>query len=384
MVIDIGKGMVISMGQRRNKRKLNISGKTTLVAVMVGFCILALIEIAYGQAQLKAEKERLALEETNYQTLQALEKTQEDAKSGQTVSAVPETSQDSSFMNVVGKDVKEADGAKDSGQQPQNNEETPQDGAKDERKYDMQIVFMGDSLMDHVREYDGIASLISDACNAKVYNMSMGGTTAALLPEDQHNFATWDSRCLLGVVNAILGNIDGSIFDDYHAGGILRDCDFSKTDYFVIEYGVNDFLSKIPPSRYLENGDTRNEDEVHTYAGALDTAITLLHNEFPDAKFLVIAPHYCQFFNAGKFLGDGYSFDNGYGKLIDYARVCGYVAEQHRDDGVMFYNAFEESGIDATSAEECLEDGIHLTSEGRRRYVEYAIRLIKADFYPEE
>lgn len=365
------------MEQRRNKRKRNIkrniNGRTALVAVMIGFCILAFIEIAYGQAQLKVEKERLALEETNYQTLQALEKAQEDAKNEQTALAAPETAQDGSFMNVVDKDVKESD-----------KEDKEERGAGAERDYDMQIVFMGDSLFDHVREYDGIAALISDACNARVYNMSMGGTTAALLPGEESGFDTWDSRCLVGVVNAILGNIDSSIFDNYQAGSILRDCDFSKTDYFVIEYGVNDFMSKIPPSHYLENGDTRNEDGIYTYAGALDCAITLLHNAFPDAKFLVIAPHYCQFFDADKFLGDGYTFDNGYGKLIDYARVCGYIAEQHKEDGVMFYNAIEESGIDAYSAEDCLEDGIHLTAEGRHRYAEFAIQLINADFHREE
>lgn len=356
-----------------------MNGRAALFAIMIGFCILAIIEIAYGQAKLKVEKERLALEETNYETLQALEKVQEDAKSEKTSSESAETTQDSSFMNVVDKEEND----KEESEQSTQNEQSAQP-AEDEREYDMQIVFLGDSLIDFDRENGGVASLISDACNAKVYNMAMGGTTAALLPGETAYFDTWDSRSLLGVVNAILGNIDTSLFDGYKAGEILKECDFSQTDYFVIEYGVNDFLSKVPPSRLLENGDLRNEDELHTYAGALESALTLLHNAFPDAKFLVIAPHYCQFFDADRFLGDGYTYDNGYGKLIDYARVCGAVTERHKEDGAMFYNAIEESGIDATSADDCLEDGIHLTSEGRRRYAEYAIRLIKADFYPEE
>lgn len=378
--------MVISMEQRKNRKKRHVNGRAALFAIMIGFCILAIIEIAYGQAQLKVEKERLALEETNYQTLQALEKVQEDAKSEQTASEDVETAQDkdSTFMNTVEKEVKETQAAKDGEDAEQSDETSSHAYAEAGKEYDMQIVFMGDSLMDFDREDGGIASLISEACEAHVYNMSMGGTTAALLPGDKHDFNNWNSRSLLGVVNAILGNIDTSLFDQYEAGGILKACDFSKTDYFVIEYGVNDFMSKIPQSRYLSNGDTRNEDEVHTYAGALDTAVTLLHEAYPDAKILLIAPHYCQFFNGETFMGDAYTLDYGYGKLIDYARVCGYVAEQHKEDGVLFYNAMEESGIDATSADVCLKDGIHLTAEGRRRYVEYAIRLIMGDFYPEE
>ena len=42
------------------------------------------------------------------------------------------------------------------------------------------------------------------------------------------------------------------------------------------------------------------------------------------------------------------------------------------------------SGIDAYTAEKYLEDGIHLSAEGRKQYADYAIRLIMGDFYPEE
>ncbi len=362
--------MVISMTQNENKRGHRWNGRVTLLAVMIVFCILAMIEIVYGQAKLKVEKERLALEETNYQTLQALEKAQETVQS-------ESSAQDSSFMNVVEKNKKEAEPVEEDEQSEQNDSE-------DDKDHEMQIVFMGDSIIDFDREYEGVAGLIGEACNADVYNMAIGGTTAALLPDERYDYNNWESIGLLGIVNAITGNIDASIFENYTAGEHLKNCDFSKTDYFIIEYGVNDFMAKIPPSLYLENGETRNVDAPHTYVGALDDAIGMLHKAFPDAKIVVIGPHYCQFFAGGAFLGDGYSLDLGYGKLIDYVRVCGYAAEQHKEDGVKFYNAFEESGIDAYSAEECLKDGIHLTQEGRHRYVDYLIRWIKADYYPEE
>ena len=369
--------MVISMAQNKNKRGHHWNGRVILLAVMVGFCILAMIEIVYGQTKLKVEKERLALEETNYQTLQALEKAQETIQSEEVALSNESPAQDSSFMNIVEKDIKETEPVEEDEQPEQNDSE-------DDKEYEMQIVFMGDSIIDFDREYEGVAGLVGEACNANVYNMAIGGTTAALLPDERYERNNWESIGLLGIVNAITGYIDTDIFDNYTAGEHLKKCDFSKTDYFIIEYGTNDFLAEIPPSRYLENGEERDVDADHTYVGALDSALNTLHKAFPDAKIIVIGPHYCQFFAGDRFLGDGYSFDNGYGKLIDYVRVCGYVAEQHKKDGVIFYNAFEESGIDAYTAEECLKDGIHLTQEGRHRYVDYLIRLIKADFYPEE
>lgn len=384
------------MDSKGRSRRGKYNNSVLLLTVLIGFCILAIIEILYGQAQIRMERERLALEEENHQTVQELKAEWNQLKGGPSVGAEsveevgekqpptpaePEktlTNTEETSVSANTEDAAKAGGeetTQESGEQP----------AEDEKKYDMQIVFLGDSIIDSDREEGGVASLISDACNAKVYNMAMGGTTAALLPGEVAEFDKWESRGLLGVVHAILGNISGDIFEGYRAGEILKECDFSKTDYFVIEYGINDFLSgKIPQSRYLADGSTIGVDSEHTYSGALETAVHLLRERFPDAKILLIAPHYCQIFSGDTFLGDSYSLNYGYGTMVDFARGAGYVADQHKGDNMIFFNAMEESGIDAYTADKCLEDGVHLTAEGRQTYVEYAIRLIKADFYPEE
>ncbi len=384
-------------GDKNRRRRNRYYGKVILLCIMIGFCVLALIEIIYGQEKLRLGQERIALEEQNAKTLEALEKEQEDGHSVNTAQAGTEDTSvtQPEITNLTAVDTGKTNEAAASegtdesstAAQPEaaGNDQAAADAAQEEEdKYDMQIVFMGDSILDSTREYDGIAYLISKSCNAKVYNMSMGGTTAALGDGETGDYANWDSRCLLGVVNAIVGYIDPGIFDDYKAGAILKECDFSKTDYFVIEYGINDFLSQIPTSRYLADGETREENEEHTYGGALEQAVSKLQDNFPDAKILLIAPHYCQFFSGETFIGDGYSLDYGYGTLVEYARACGYVYDQHRDENVMLYNAFEVSGIDAYTADDYLEDGVHLTSQGRRKYAEDLSRKILKDFYPEE
>ena len=384
-------------GDKNRRRRNRYYGKVILLCIMIGFCVLALIEIIYGQEKLRLEQQRIALEEQNAKTLEALEKEQEDGHSVNTAQAGTEDTSvtQPEITNLTAVDTGKTNEAAASegtdesstAAQPEaaGNDQAAADAAQEEEdKYDMQIVFMGDSILDSTREYDGIAYLISKSCNAKVYNMSMGGTTAALGDGETGDYANWDSRCLLGVVNAIVGYIDPGIFDDYKAGAILKECDFSKTDYFVIEYGINDFLSQIPTSRYLADGETREENEEHTYGGALEQAVSKLQDNFPDAKILLIAPHYCQFFSGETFIGDGYSLDYGYGTLVEYARACGYVYDQHRDENVMLYNAFEVSGIDAYTADDYLEDGVHLTSQGRRKYAEDLSRKILKDFYPEE
>ncbi len=387
--------------EKRNGRKNRYYGKVILLCVMIGFCILALIEIIYGQEKLRLEQERIALEERNAETLQALEKVQDDSNSVNAAQGTPgnTSSEQAEITNLTTAGTAAADGTaqqnaggnSDAAQQDADgNSDAAQQGAdgnddaEPEEEHAMQIVFLGDSILDSTREYDGVAYLISKNCDAKVYNLSMGGTTAALLDGESRDYNNWDSRCLLGVVKAITGEIDTQIFDNYKAGELMKICDFSKTDYFVIEYGINDFLSKVPTSLYMENGEKRNMHAMYTYGGALEEAIGDLRNAFPDAKILLVAPHYCQFFNGQTFVGDGYSLDYGYGTLIEYARACGYVYDQHREDNVLLYNAFEVSGIDAYTADDYLEDGIHLTSEGRRKYADDLSRKIMKDFYPEE
>ena len=374
----------------KNTRK-GRQGLNTLLAVLIGFCILAIIEIIYGQAQLRVERERLTLEEQNTQAVEELREEWSKLKEGSSVvtkenepaSAAGGAQSKQEQVEVVEQPREQKKEQKKEQEKESEDEEPAQE--EEEKNYDMQIVILGDSIMDGDRTESGAADIIGVQLNAKVYNMSMGGTTAALLPGEQYNFNTWDSRCLLGVVNAIVGNIKPDIFEGYAAGEVLKTCDFSKTDYFIIEYGVNDFLTgKIPNSRYLEGGDTLAVDEVHTYTGALNDAIHRLKNSFPNAGILLIAPHYCQIFDGNTFVGDGYSLDYGYGPLVTYARGAGYVADLYKEDGILFYNAFENSGINADSADDYLADGIHMTPLGARVYAEIAAGMIRRDFMPEE
>lgn len=232
----------------------------------------------------------------------------------------------------------------------------------------LQIVFLGDSILDGYRNETGIAYLTGVYCDADVYNLAMGGTTAALVTYESAVYEEWSSRCLQGVVHAICGNVDAKILDGYRAGEVFATCDFSKTDYFVIEYGMNDFLSGIPLN------DSEDTFDEYTYVGALRIAIQKLRESFPEATIVLCSPNYAQFWGKdGSYLGDGNMVSNGGGKLVEYYRVCGNVSA---DMNTLFLNAYEGIGLDAYSADEYLEDGIHLSKKGRRKYAEKLSEII--------
>lgn len=232
----------------------------------------------------------------------------------------------------------------------------------------LQIVFLGDSILDGYRNETGIAYLTGVQCDADVYNLAMGGTTAALTAYESGEYEKWSSRCLQGVVHAICGNVDAKILDGYRAGEVFATCDFSNTDYFVIEYGMNDFLSGIPLN------DSDDPFDEYTYVGALRIAIQRLRDAFPDATIVLCSPNYAQFWGKdGSYLGDGNMVNNGGGKLVEYYRVCGNVSA---DMNTLFLDAYEGIGLDAYSADEYLEDGIHLSEKGRWKYADKLSRII--------
>lgn len=228
---------------------------------------------------------------------------------------------------------------------------------------ELQIVFLGDSIFDNNRDGTGVPYLTAVKCQADVYNLAIGGTSASAEADEQMEDELWTSRGLVGVVKAMMGKIPTDIFAGTRTKEILDnpDVDFSQTDYFVVEYGINDFFRAVPQS------NPENEYDQKTYAGALRYAVSNLQGLAPDATIILCAPNYAQFFNGDRFIGDGNTLNTGNGTLFDYKGTCQYVSKERQTE---FFDAYLDLGIDGYTAEEYLEDGVHLTAAGRQLYAD--------------
>ncbi len=234
---------------------------------------------------------------------------------------------------------------------------------------DLQLVFLGDSIFDTYRDGTGIPYRTALQCEADMYNLAIGGTCAAMDTYDPLGSEEWTSRSMVGVVKAIEGKISTDIFSNDAAKRIFDNpnVDFSKTDYFIVEYGTNDFFNAVPLD---------SNDEIYnlkTYAGALRYATVALREVAPDATIILCSPAYARFFDGTWMIGDGNSVNNGYGTLFDYVGICQYVAKSEQ---TLFLNAYQDLGIDGYTAEEYLEDGVHLTDAGRQLYADTLAKMI--------
>ncbi len=233
----------------------------------------------------------------------------------------------------------------------------------------LQLVFLGDSIFDMARDGTGVPYLTAEALDASCYNLAIGGTCAALHKDESAAYEKWDSSSVLGVAKAVAGLVSPDAFSKYHARDVFDSCDFSKTDYFIVECGTNDFLSQYPID--LNQGGTY---QWYTYYWAVYAIVGDLLNAYPDAKVIFCTPHYEQFYFKDKGIaGDVNILDLGRGPLINYI-AAGHNAAQMA--GAYAINCYDELPINGYTADDYLLDGIHLTEEGRRVYAEMLVKTI--------
>lgn len=234
-----------------------------------------------------------------------------------------------------------------------------------------QVVVLGDSQFANFLGMDGLGYLLSEKLHANVYNLALGGKCAAAEQADVgKDMSQWETTCGVNLMKAIVGEQSESCLDGWdYQKNVFESCDFSKTDLFVLEYGVNDYLSKKP--MYDEN----DPGSVYTYYGALESMIVDIRNYFPNAQILVCTPTYAQFWQGGTgaFLGDSNIVNNGYGTLFNYVETATHPAGGHPNTSTV--NEYENSGIDMYSASEDLLDGIHMTEAGRVKYANLLARV---------
>ena len=234
-----------------------------------------------------------------------------------------------------------------------------------------QVVVLGDSQFANFLGTEGLGYLLSQKLHANVYNLALGGKCAAAEQEDRgKDMSQWGTTCGVNLMKAIIGEQDTTCLNgwDYQMN-VFNSCDFSKTDLFVLEYGVNDYLSKKP--MYDEN----DPGSVYTYFGALESMILDIRNYFPEAQILVCTPTYAQFWQGGTgaFLGDSNIINNGYGTLYNYVETATHPAGGHQNTSTV--NEYENSGINPYTASEDLLDGIHMTDAGRVKYANLLSRV---------
>jgi len=241
-----------------------------------------------------------------------------------------------------------------------------------------QIVVLGDSVYDNFRDETGIAYKLATELDANVYNLAIGGT-AASVPRDYNYYSdeSLSETCGMAVAKIIAGRTPIDAIYDCTAKSIIRDNmdKFKDTDLFIVEYGINDFLAARDQNNPDDNTDPR------TYEGALRHILNALKEVNPDAKILLCAPSYVEFYRPnGEYIGNSNNLNNGLGTLRDFGNKMEYVSG---DYGAYFF-PLDSQGLGFDNSYETMLDDVHPNEKGREIYAANLIDFIKTNILHEE
>lgn len=218
------------------------------------------------------------------------------------------------------------------------------------------IVVFGDSIWDSERGEDGISERVMEQLDVVIYNCAVGGTAAAIDGEAQ-SWDNWTSDSFNGmmyIANDIISADD--LIPETDAYDVITKVDFNEVDYVIVSYGLNDYFSDIPiyPQTYYDTA---------SFVGALRHGIQKLREEYPQLKFILTSPTYCEWFKGER------QFELG-----AYTEAARSVAKEM---DTYFLDMYHALGKTPEEKMEYLSDGVHLNEDGRRLYAHSVIEYLK-------
>lgn len=222
------------------------------------------------------------------------------------------------------------------------------------------IVCFGDSIWGLVTDDTGVGTLVENMTGATVINYAVSGSTAT----DTTNTDKEDETSPFSLIQFVKKLEEGD------SKGLLDTKVLEEAEYLIIAYGLNDYFYGLPI-------ESKKELDEHTYAGALEYAVTYFKEHYPNLEIILIGQTYCQFYSYGIVENDSDTKDFGGGVGMDYVKAAGRIAEKY---DVLFINQYENLPINEWNGKKYLEDSVHLTKRGRMEYAKVVSEYINDDY----
>ncbi len=232
-------------------------------------------------------------------------------------------------------------------------------------KQSYQMVVLGDSLLGGMnRGQESVPGLLSERLGMTVYNGTLGGTSMSYLDTEKRMGYTKDCLSMAALAKSIAAGDFGiqqtvrirenatEYFPETIDG--LEAIDFEQVEILLLEFGVNDYHVGTP---IYPEGD---EDDVHTFVGALRSAIQDIRSACPDIRIVLLTPTY-SWYPPKELTCEEYDLGGGY--LEEYVNAELAVA---REMGVEVIDLYHDVYPHEVWEDWCVytNDGLHPNETG--------------------
>ncbi len=239
---------------------------------------------------------------------------------------------------------------------------------QDKKPLEYPIVLLGDSIVANDYEGDELNEILSRALGEPVFNGGFGGSHLANHNEKGYESHGEEALSMEELADSIVTGdfvVQQSVIQkisklEYYEDRLaeLSQIDFDAAHTLIIEHGINDYASQIPPEGFEES---------------LRNIITELQTRYPKLQIWVSSPVYCYIIRDGERL---YCDETAFGIYVleDYVlteqRVC-------QELGVGFVDNYHGSRINQETVESYTIDGMHLNEAGRYLLAENILKAMK-------
>lgn len=249
---------------------------------------------------------------------------------------------------------------------------------KEDVRFQVEYVFLGDSILGGVRNETSIPILIGEALDKNVANCAFGGTTTAKLNMPDTEYAERNGLVLWSLASAIATNDFGVQKAMHLRENVAADfkvtvdglsmVDFDNVEVLFMEYGTNDYNNGVP----IEN-EADPYDE-YTTKGAIRSSLSMIQKAYPDLRIIMVGPMYAWFVSEQATCED---MNFGQGTLADYIEAMQDIAKEYDVEFIDLYNLLPHEEF--ADWELYTEDGLHPNQAGRELFAKEIIAYMQAN-----
>ena len=243
----------------------------------------------------------------------------------------------------------------------------------------LNIVIVGDSIFANGIDDVTLAECLTDELGCEMQNCAIGGSTATSLNKghepdyyiNQFCFSNIADIMCSGKTYTVTDNpavVSYTLDDAMVKTKFLAGTDLNKTDYLIINYGINDGFNRIPVSSSDKFDET-------TFSGTIRSGIDEIVREYPNLKIIVCEVIYTNGVIRTK--AKNIPFDGNVDNWCkNYNKELQTICSEY--ENVEFFAISDYFDINENTYEEYLADGLHFTGERKKEYAKYLADYIRS------
>ncbi len=215
------------------------------------------------------------------------------------------------------------------------------------------VIFFGDDTISGSLDTSSIPGVVAGLTKAHVFNLGNAGSTGTYVAGKSYNISMATQSYEAKDPSLVTSGSHVWQGLNIYLEHLSTSTDFidKRDTYFVLNYGMEDYIESLPVSDYVSD---------------MEEGIERLENANPEASILVVLPNQISYFDYGRSVVNPYNEGSGtYKEYVDALRDMLEARDDFNNKVFILDNYSDIQVYDDYSSHYYTNDGVHLNGYGR-------------------